>query len=99
MLHPVADFSKKHSPAECNYEIYNKEPMAIICAFEEWRPELQSVINPIRILSDDRNLEYFTTMKLLNRRQAQGSQFLSQFNFKIVYYPGTARGKPDVLTR
>jgi hypothetical protein len=37
--------------------------------------------------------------KLLNRHQAPWSQFLSQFNFKIVYRPGTAGGKPDTLTR
>jgi hypothetical protein len=41
LLHPVAFFSKKHSPAECNYEIYDKELMAIIRCFEEWRAELQ----------------------------------------------------------
>ena len=34
-LHPVAFFSKKHSPAECNYEIYDKKLMAIIRCFEE----------------------------------------------------------------
>jgi hypothetical protein len=66
ILHLVTFFSKKHSPAECNYEIYDKELMAIVRVFEEWRPELQSVINPIRILSDNKNLEYFTTTKLLN---------------------------------
>jgi hypothetical protein len=99
VLHPMAYFSKKHSPAECNYEIYDKELMAIVRAFEEWHPKLQSIINPIRVLSDHKNLEYFTTIKLLNRRQARWSQFLSQFNFKIVYRPGTAGGKPDTLTR
>jgi hypothetical protein len=99
ILYPVAYFSKKHSPAECNYEIYDKELMAIMRAFEEWRPELQSIINPIRVLSDHKNLEYFTTTKLLNRHQARWSQFLSQFNFKIVYCPGTTSGKPDALTR
>jgi hypothetical protein len=36
ILHPVAFFSKKHTPAECNYEIYDKELMAILQAFEEW---------------------------------------------------------------
>jgi hypothetical protein len=30
ILHAMAYFSKKHSPAECNYEIYDKELMAII---------------------------------------------------------------------
>jgi hypothetical protein len=40
ILHPVTYFSKKYSPAACNYEIYDKELMAIICPFEEWRLEL-----------------------------------------------------------
>lgn len=35
VLHPVAFHSKKHSPAEANYEIYDKELMAIIRAFEK----------------------------------------------------------------
>ena len=35
ILNPVAFFSKKHSPAECNYGIYDKELMAIARAFEE----------------------------------------------------------------
>ena len=35
ILHPVAYFSKKHSPAEYNYEIYDKESMALIQCFEE----------------------------------------------------------------
>ena len=39
VLHQVADFSKKHSPAECNYDIYDKELMAIIKALEGWRTE------------------------------------------------------------
>lgn len=99
ILHPIAFFSKKHSPAECNYEIYDKELMAIIRCFEEWRAELESSPHPIQVLSDHRNLEYFMTTKLLSRRQARWSEFLSRFNFKIVYRPGKKGGKPDALTR
>jgi hypothetical protein len=47
ILHPVAFFSKKHSPAECNYEIYNNKLMAVVWAFEEWRPELEGALHPI----------------------------------------------------
>jgi hypothetical protein len=36
VLHPVAYYSKKHLPTECNYDIYDKELMAIIKALEEW---------------------------------------------------------------
>ena len=99
ILHQVAFFSKKHAPAECNYKIYDKELLAVVRAFEEWRAELQSVINPVQVHTDHKNLEYFTTTKLLNCRQTRWSQFLSQFTFKILYRPGKARGKPDALTR
>jgi hypothetical protein len=99
ILHPVAFYSKKHSPAECNYEIYDKELLAIVRAFEEWRPHLEGSSHPIQVLSDHKNLEYFMTTKLLNRRQARWSEFLSRFDFKIVYRPGKAGGKPDALTR
>ena len=99
ILRPVAYFSKKHNPAECNYEIYDKELMAIVRAFEEWRPELEGSAQPIDVISDHKNLEYFTSTKLLSRRQARWSEFLSRFDYKIVYRPGKAGGKPDALTR
>ena len=71
ILHPVAFFSKKHAPAECNYEIYDKELLAVVRVFEEWRAELQSVTNLVKVLTDHKNLEYVTTTKLLNRRQTR----------------------------
>ena len=71
ILHPVAFFYKKHSPAKCNYEIYDKKLLAIIRCFEEWRPELESTAYPFQVLSDYINLQYFMSTKLLNRRQAR----------------------------
>ena len=68
ILHPVAFCSKKHSPAKCNYEIYDKELMAIVRCFELWRPQLEGALHPIQVLSDHRNLEYFMSTQLLNRR-------------------------------
>lgn len=76
ILHPVAFFSKKHSPAECNYEIYDKELLAIIRSFEEWRPDLEGAAFPIAVISDHKNLEYFMTTKNLNRRQARWAEYL-----------------------
>ncbi|KAI0993448.1 hypothetical protein K3495_g14736, partial [Podosphaera aphanis] len=99
VLRPVAYFSKKHSPSECNYEIYDKELLAIIRAFEEWRPELEGAAHPIAVISDHKNLEYFMSTKQLNRRQARWAEYLSRFNFVIKYRPGTQGGKPDALTR
>lgn len=98
-LRPVAYMSKKMSPAECNYEIYDKELLAIVQAFEEWRPELSGRRDETRVLSDHKNLEYFMTTKKLNRRQARWAEFLHEFNFKITYRPGKQSTKPDSLTR
>jgi len=98
-LHPVAFYFTKHSPTECNYEIYDKELLAIVHAFEEWRPHLVGSSHPVQVLSDHKNLEYFMSTKLLNRRQARWSELLFCFDFRIVYRPGKAGGKPDALTR
>jgi hypothetical protein len=99
VLHPVAFFSKKHSPAECNYDIYDKELMAIIKALEEWRPECEGAEHPLQLITDHKNLEYFMSKRLLNRRQARWAQFLSRFDYEIVYRPGKCNGKADALTR
>ena len=85
ILYPVAIFSTMHSPAECNYEIYDKDLMAIVRTFEHWCVELQSVENAIQALSVHKNLEYFMTSKLHNRRQARWAEFPSRFNFKITH--------------
>ena len=43
VLHPVAYFSKKRTPAECNYDIYGKELLAIIMGLENWGPVCEGV--------------------------------------------------------
>lgn len=99
VLHPVAFYSKRLSPAECNYEIYDKELLAIIRCFEQWRPELEGAAFPVEVLSDHKNLQYFCTTKQLSHRQARWSEYLSRFNFVIKYRPGSQGQKPDSLTR
>lgn len=54
-------------PAECNYEIFNKGLLAIVNAIETWAAELGSVEASTLVLTDHKNLEYFTTTKKLNR--------------------------------
>ena len=49
--------------------------------------------------TDHQNLEYFTTTKVLNRRQARCAQELAGIDFRIYYRPGSQNGKPDALSR
>ena len=71
VLHPVAFISKVFNPAECNYEIYNKELLAIVRAFKSWRLELSGVEYLVSVITDHSNLKYFMTIKQLTRRQVQ----------------------------
>ena len=100
-LRPVAYLSQSLDPAQRNYVIYDKEMLAIVRCFEEWRPELLSVPEdrPTLVMTDHKALEHFMTTKQLNRRQARWAEFLSQFNFKISYRPGAKNLKADLLTR
>lgn len=98
-LHPIAFMSRKHSLQECNYEIYDKELLAIVRSFESWTAELMGASYPITVITDHKNLEYFMSTKHLTRRQVRWSEFLSQFNWKIRVTPGRRNGKPDALTR
>ena len=67
-LRPVAYYSRRLNSAEVNYPIHDKEMLSIISCLDEWQAELQSVAKPFRILTDHRNLSYFTTKRLLNER-------------------------------
>ena len=96
---PWLIFFCKMSPAECNYEIYDKELLAIINAFELWRSKLKGIEEPVQVVTDHKNLEYFMSSKLLNRRQARWSEFLSRFNFEITYRPGSMNNRAAAFTR
>jgi len=100
LWHPVAFFSKTMVPAELNYDIHDKEMLAIIRAFEEWRAELEGLqVTPFQVYSDHRALEYFMTTKKLSARQARWAEFLSQYDFKLMYREGKANARADALSR
>ena len=98
-IHPIAFHSRTFSSAELNYDVHDKELLAIFEAFQKWRHYLEGTPVPVDVVTDHKNLEYFATTKLLTRRQARWSEFLSQFNLVIRFRPGKLGTKPDALTR
>jgi hypothetical protein len=83
--HLVAYYSKAMAIPELNYEIHNKELLAIIKALEEWQAKLEGLqrSNRFSIYTDHKALEYFMTTKKLNGQQARWAEFLSCFYFLI----------------
>jgi hypothetical protein len=71
IMHPVAYYSRKFTTVEINYPIYDKELVAIIAAFKEWRPYLASAQHRIQVVTDHKNLVYFSTTCTLNRKHAR----------------------------
>jgi len=68
---PVAYLSKSLNETERNYEIHNKEMLAIIRELENWRHLLEDTHFKFEIWTDHKNLEYFMKVQKLNCRQAQ----------------------------
>jgi hypothetical protein len=62
-LYLVAFFSCKMSLVELNYDIYDKELLAIVEAFKEWRVYLKGVTLLVKVLMNHKNLLYFITTK------------------------------------
>ena len=98
-IHPVAFHSRTFTAPELNYDTHDKELLAIFEAFRVWRHYLEGSGTPIEVLTDHKNLEYFSTTKILTRRQARWSEYLAQFNLVIRFRPGKLGTKPDSLTR
>jgi len=97
--HPVAFYSKSLSSVEWNYEIHDKEMLAIIRALEEWRHFLEGATHLVEIWTDHKNLEYFMTAKKLNCRQARWSLHLARFDFLLHHRPECTMNKLDALSR
>lgn len=97
--HPVAYRSKSLSETERNYEIYDKEMLAIMSALEEWRQYLMGTDTPFEIWTDHQNLQYFRKPQKLNRRQARWITELAEYNFKLIHKLGSQMGKADALSR
>ena len=72
--------------AELNYNTHNKKLLAIFEAFKIWQHCLESPA--YSIIMDHKNLEYFSTTKILTQRQVQWSKYLSQLNLVIRFHPG-----------
>ncbi len=98
-LQPCAYYSKKLTPVEQNYDIGNRELLAIKLALEEWRHWLEGANHPFTVITDHKNLQYLRQAKRLNPRQARWALFFTRFNFTITYRPGNRNCKADALSR
>jgi hypothetical protein len=97
-VHPVAFYSHTLTGVELNYNTHDKELLTIFKASKMWRHYLESPHHMIDVVTDHKNLEYFSSMKILSQCQARWSEYLSSFNMVVHFHPGKLGEKPDSLT-
>ena len=96
---PVTYISKSLNEMERNYEIHDKEMLAVIRCLEAWRHFLEGTRSKFEVWMDHKNLEYFMSNQKLNRRQARWALYLSRFNFVLKHISGSKMEKADGLSR
>jgi hypothetical protein len=94
----VAFLSRSLNDAERNYEIYDKEMLAIMHRFYEWAHYLKGNDEITEVLTDHQNLTFFRKPQNLNRRQVRWIMDLQEYNFTIKHQPGKANTKADLLS-
>ena len=65
-IHPVAFHSWTFTGPELNYDVHDKELLTIFEAFKRWWHYLEGSAEPVDVITDHKNLEYFSTTKVLN---------------------------------
>lgn len=95
---PVGFFSQKLNKAEINYDIHNKEILAIVSYLKFQTPKLKTY-SSFTIQTDYKNLEYFMTKRQLTERQIRQYKTISLFQFTLVYRLGSKAIVPDTLSR
>lgn len=87
-LHPVAYHSRKLIPAESRYQVHDRELLAIVECFSNWRHWLAGAAHQLRVVTDHKNLVYFMSSRPLNDRQSRWAMRLADFDFTLVHEPG-----------
>ena len=99
MQHPIAYYSATFTPTERNYNIYERELLAVLKALKHWRPHLAATEIPVTILTDHTNLTFWKNPQNVNRRVAQWFAFLQDYNLIIKHVPGKLHAAANMLSR
>jgi len=84
---------------EQNYEIYDKELLAIVEALTKWRQYLLDTKEPFEVWTDHENLKYFREPHMLNGQQARWYLKLQDYDFTLKHILGKTNTKVDILLR
>jgi hypothetical protein len=94
----VGFHSQTFNEAKRNYNIHDRELLAVYRGLTYYRHLLLSSPFPTTVLTDHKNLEYYRHPRHINWRIARYVQQLADYNFQLVHIPGSTN-KADALSR
>ena len=98
-LHPVTYYSATFTPTEWNYDIYERELLAIMKALAHWRHYLGWTKNPFIICTDHANLQYWKSPRNLNLWTARWHTDLQEYDYILEYIPRKTKTTADALSQ
>src|SRR5712671_8122649 len=99
LLHPIAYYSATFIQAERNYDIYERELLAVVKALKHWCHHLAGARHPFTVVTNHTNLAYWKESRDLNCRTAHWHSFLQDYWFLIQITPGKSHSAADFLSR
>ena len=96
--HLCSYLSQSFSPAERNYDIYDRELLAIIRGLKTWKHYLRGSPFPVKVYTNHKNLLYFKEPQKLNRRQARWMLDIGDYDLKLAHVPGKELAGPNALS-
>jgi len=79
----VGYYSKALNPAEHNYDIWDREFLAVIKVLGNWHHILIGTPHKITVWTDHANLQYHRQPQKVNRQVARGINFMVEFPLEL----------------
>uniref|UniRef100_A0A2D4FI48 Reverse transcriptase RNase H-like domain-containing protein n=1 Tax=Micrurus corallinus TaxID=54390 RepID=A0A2D4FI48_MICCO len=79
--------SKKLSPTERNWAVWEKDAYTVHWPLLTWRQFLEGSQRPFKVWMDHKNLEALQSPSQLSPKQVRWALYFCQFNFILKYLP------------
>ena len=97
-LHPIQYASRTMKETEKKYSTCEKEALAVIFALKRFRVYLLST-QKFKFIAEHQALQYAFKKKDIHSRLARWFDFLAEYEFEILYSPGSKNCATDFLSR
>ena len=94
----IGYYSKALNETERNYDIWDREFMAVIFGLRNWRYLLSGSPHKVIVWTDHANLQYYRHPQKINRRVARYISTMAEYDLELKHLPGI-KNRADALSQ